>query len=63
MNHQENERCICIYDLNNSHNFQCTLLNNGAYPEYKYEFTLNGKVHQQKGTLKVVKKNIEWSKD
>ena len=55
---KEQEYCICKTVLNNSHLFQCKLLNNGENTKYQYEDLLNGTLHQQKHIFSILKKNL-----
>ena len=60
---QGNAKCICTEELNNSHLYQCNLLNNNHYPELKYEYILNGTLHQKKKILKIMEKNSKCYKE
>ena len=60
---QGNKKCICTEELNNAHLFQCNILNNNHYPEQKYEYILNGTLHQKKNILKIMEKNTKSFKE
>ena len=55
---QDNKVCVCTKELNNSHLYECTILNNGEALKSKYEDILNGTLYQQKYILNILKKNL-----